>query len=447
MEQAKAIQETMLEQYGRDYRANPVLTAVGHALSKNALENVAFVQAARPQTQFRFSLELETLPVTNQKKSGRCWIFAGLNLLRERIAKKYNLEQFELSQNYTAFWDKFEKINYFLESVIDLRDRPVDDRVLTHILTTGVQDGGQWDMFVSLVEKYGVVPKAAMDETAQSSNTATMNAVLRQGLTRCAALLRRMHAEGKGLAALQAEKERMLGEFYGMLCACFGEPPRSFDFEYVDKEKHYGIVRSLTPQQFYQDYLGGDLGEYVSVIHAPTGDKPFGRTYTVDYLGNVVGGRPIRYLNVPVELLKEAVIAQLKAGETVWFGSDAGKFGDSEEGTWDDCAYDYAGAFAMDLSVSKEDGLDLRWSAMNHAMTITGVNLDEAGAPTKWKIQNSWSDDRGNKGYFVMSDSWFNRFVYQAVVRKEYLPAAQQELLGMEPVHLHPWDPMGTLAD
>lgn len=447
MKQAKAITGNMLEQHGKNFHKNPLLVAMGHALSKNPLANVAFVQSARPQTQFCFSIDLQTLPVTNQKKSGRCWIFSGLNLLRERIAKKYNLEQFELSQNYTAFWDKFEKINYFLESIIDLRDRPADDRELTHILMTGVQDGGQWDMFVSLVEKYGVVPKAAMDETVQSSETATMNAVLRQGLTRCAASLRRMHAEGKDLCALQAEKERMLDSFYGMLCACFGEPPRSFDFEYVDKDKNYGAVRGLTPQQFYREHVGADLGEYASIIHAPTADKPFGRTYTVDYLGNVVGGRPIRYLNVPMQTLKAAVIAQLQAGESVWFGSDAGKFGDSEDGIWDDNAYDYAGAFAMDLSVSKEEGLDLRWSAMNHAMTITGVNLDETGAPTKWKIQNSWSDERGIKGYFVMSDSWFDRFVYQAVVRSHYLPAAEQEQLKAEPIHLHPWDPMGTLAD
>lgn len=446
MEQARAVESGLLEQYEKSFRENPVLVAVGHALSKNPLADVAFVQAARPHTQFSFSVDLKTLPVTNQKKSGRCWIFAGLNLLRERIAKKYNLEQFELSQNYTAFWDKFEKINYFLESVIDLRERPADDRELSHILMTGVQDGGQWDMFVSLVEKYGVVPKAAMDETAQSNETATMNGVLRQGLTRCAARLRRMHAEGQSLAALQQEKERMLGEFYGMLCACFGEPPASFDFEYEDKDKKYGVVRGLTPQQFYQDYVGGDLGEYVSIIHAPTADKPFGRTYTVDYLGNVVGGRPIRYLNVPMDVLKQAVIAQMKAGESVWFGSDAGKFG-SEEGIWDDSAYDYDGAFSMDLSVSKEEGLDLRWSAMNHAMTLTGVNLDETDAPTRWKIQNSWSDERGVKGYFVGSASWFERFVYQAVVRRKYLPEQQQALLSAEPIHLHPWDPMGTLAD
>lgn len=446
MEQAKGITDSMLGQYGKLYGENPVLRAVGHALSKNLLANVAFVQAARPKTQCFFSVDLHTLPVTNQKKSGRCWIFAGLNLLRERIAQKYNLEQFELSQNYTAFWDKFEKINYLLESVIDLRGQPVDNRELTHILTTGVQDGGQWDMFVSLVEKYGVVPKSAMDETVQSSETATMNAVIRQGITRCAAKLRRMHAEGKMLPELQAEKEKMLGEFYGMLCACFGEPPQSFDFEYEDKDKKHGAIRGLTPLQFYRDYVGGGLTDYVSLIHAPTADKPFGRTYTVDYLGNVIGGQPIRYLNVPMPEFKSAVIAQLKAGESVWFGSDAGKFG-SEEGIWDDNAYDYAGAFTMDLTVTKEEGLDLRWSAMNHAMTLTGVDLDEKDSPLKWKIQNSWSDERGIKGYFVGSDSWFDRFVYQAVVHKKHLTAAQLQQLQAEPIHLHPWDPMGTLAD
>lgn len=447
IEQARAVSGEMLAGYEKKYAENRLLQVMTHALTKNSLENIAHVQSARRDTPFYFSVNLETLPVTNQKKSGRCWLFAGLNVLRERIAKQYRLEKFELSQNYTAFWDKFEKINYFLETVIELADRPIDDRVLAHVLQTGVQDGGQWDMFVSLVEKYGVVPKNAMDETYQSSDTGKMNDMIRQALTHDTAKLRRMFAQNADRAALATEKQKMLQELYGFLCACFGEPPKTFDFEYEDKDHHYGVVRGLTPVQFYRDYAGGDLDEFVSLINAPTQDKPYHHTYTVDYLGNVVGGRPILYLNVEMEALKNAAVAQLQGGEVVWFGSDVGKYGDRDEGIWDDRAYDYDGAFDIDFSASKEDGLDLRWSAMNHAMVITGVHLDEAGRPVRWKIENSWSDEHASKGYYTMSDTWFSRFVYQAVIRKKYLSRALLDELSLEPIHLHPWDPMGSLAE
>ncbi len=259
--------------------------------------------------------------------------------------------------------------------------------------------------------------------------------------------MQRQFAAGKSREELDAEKQKMLNEMYSLLCACFGVPPTVFDFEYVDREKNYVNKKNLTPNQFYKEYLGDILDDYVSITNAPTKDKPFNRTYTVDYLGNVLGGSDIEYLNLELSTFKKLILAQLTDRQVVWFGSDVGKFGDRDAGVWDDKAYDYEAAFDMSFDLTKEEGLDYRQSAMNHAMVITGVNLDEDGNPTKWKIENSWSDEKGSKGYFVMSDSWFDKYVYQAVVNKKYLDKALLELFKLEPIHLSPWDPMGSLAD
>ena len=419
---------------------------MSNVLTENDISTVASVHKAKAADQFHFSLDIKTLPVANQMASGRCWLFAGLNVLREAIAKKYDLENFELSQNYTAFWDKFEKINYILETVIELKDRPWDDRVLTWLLQTGIQDGGQWDMLVNVIEKYGVVPKSAMEETYQSSHTFRMNHLINRRLSLYASEIRKAFAEGATLEQVEARKEEMLSEMYGFLCTCFGQPVESFDFEYTDKDGNYGIVKDLTPLQFLHEQIGVDLSEYVSIINAPTFDKPFMKAYTVDHLGNVIDAQPVLYLNLPMERMKELIIRQMKDGEVVWFGSDVGYDGQRKAGVWDDQAFDFETAFGMNFTLSKEDGLQYWRSAMNHAMVITGVNLKENDEPTRWKIQNSWGDENGKKGYYLMSDSWFDHYVYQAVVRKSYLTEQEAAVLSGDLIHLNPWDPMGTLA-
>ena len=300
-------------------------------------------------------------------------------------------------------------------------------------------------MFVNLVEKYGVMPKAAMEETFQSSNTRQMNALLNTKLRQTAARLRA--AAGQGSEKLYAIRSEAMDEIYRILCMCFGEPPKTFDFEYVDKDRKYHIDRGLTAKGFYEKYVQTDLRkEFVSVVNSPTEDKPFYRMFTIDYLGNVAEGHPVEYLNIPMEELKELIIAQLKDGEIVWFGSDVGHSGERELGIWSTDCFDYDGIFSMSFSMTKEERLNNRESAMSHAMCVTGVSLDEAGRPLKWKIENSWSDAHGEKGYYIMDDGWFDNFVYQAVVRRKYLNEKQQEGLKTDPLHFYPWDPMGTLA-
>jgi len=415
------------------------------ALSKSSLEEVMFRSEDAAKMRMKFSLEIPSLPVTNQQQSGRCWLFAAANVLRERIAKQLNVENIELSQSYLAFWDKFERANYFMESILETASLPADDRTVSFILKTGVHDGGQWDMFVNIVNKYGVVPKDVFDETRQSRASKEMNFYLNRYLKICAGKLRGMVKDGADSAAIDSAKDEMLGRVYTFLCSCYGEPPRTFDFEYVDRDRVYHRKDGMTALSFRDEYVGDLLDRMVSIINAPTADKPFDRTFTVRMLGNIVGEKGVRHLNLSMEDFKAAILRQMQDGKVVWFGSDVGKWGAREQGLWDDKCFDAELVTGMDMEISKEDALDLGFSAMNHAMVLTGVNMKD-GKPERWKIENSWGDEKGFKGYYVCSDSWFDQYVYQAAVEREYLEE-KAALYDAEPIVLEPWDPMGTLAD
>ncbi len=434
----------LLAEWSKGYQNNPALQVATMALSKSEINDAATVSGKANTLRYHFSVEVPTLPVANQEKSGRCWLFAATNVLREKIAKDLNLKEFELSQSYMAFWDKFERANYFMESIIDTADLPTGDRTVSFILDTGVHDGGQWAMFANIVRKYGLVPKDAFDETCQSAATRQMNYYLNRFLKVCAVKLRKMVRDGADDQEMFSARGEMMGKVYSFLCACYGEPPKAFDFVYTDKDGGYHCDPGLTPVSFRDKYVGDLTDDMVSVIHAPTKDKPFGKTFCIRYLGNVVGESTVKHLNLEMNEIKEAVIAQLKDGQVVWFGSDVGHWGNRDRGYWDDQAFNVSLLTGLDLEISKEDALNYQFSAMNHAMVLTGVELRD-GKPVRWKIENSWGGEKGCKGYYLCSDSWFDQYVYQAAIRKKYLKDAA--LFDQEPIELDPWDPMGTLAD
>ena len=426
------------------YVKNNEQTIVRHALSKNKISDICFVSESEKNNDFKFSLEVKTLPICNQKQSGRCWIFAGCNLFREIIAKKLNLDNFELSQNYVAFYDKLEKANYALSSIMELLDREHDDRILSHLLINAVGDGGQFDMFVNLVNKYGLCPKKAMEETFQSSVTRESDLLINATIRNFAFQAQKLFKDKK-YEEIQELKNNTIEKIYNFLSSCFGLAPEKFDFEYVDRDGQYHLEKDLTPKSFVKKFLGEEVNNYQSITNSPTKDKPYYLAYTIDYLGNVVEGKKVTHLNLPMERIEELIINQLKDGQIVWFGSDVSYYGDRESGKWDDNAYDYLSAFNMDLKFDKGGMLDYYQSAMNHAMCITGVNLVD-GKPTKWKIENSWGDQRGEKGFFIMSEDFFKNFVYQAVVNKKYLNEDEKKALEKELKVFPIYDPMGTLA-
>ena len=296
-----------------------------NSVVKNGINAAAENFAAFRETRHEFSITIETGEITNQKASGRCWMFAALNVMRLEIMEKLNLETMELSQNYPLFYDKLEKSNYFLENIIETLEEPLDGRLVSYLLTDPLCDGGQWDMFANLVEKYGVVPKDAMPESAASSQTAEMDRYLTRKLREFACALREAYAKGEKVEALRARKEEMLETIYRMLCISLGTPPKEFTYETRDKDKKFIRISDITPQEFYKQYVGLDMDDYISLINAPTADKPYYKMYTVQYLGNVKGARQVKYFNLPAEELKLAAIAQLKDGKAVWFGSDVGQ--------------------------------------------------------------------------------------------------------------------------
>lgn len=427
----------MREAYLSDNKAR----VVRNALTKNDISTISRDFTALCDNPSVFSIDLKTMPVTNQMQSGRCWIFSAMNVLREMIAKKYNIKEFELSQNYIAFYDKLEKANWFMDCVIAEKDSDFNSPEMRYLLESAVGDGGQWNMLVSIVKKYGICPKTAMPETYQSSHTGNMNRILNRRLRKFACDIRKMNDE-----EMQAYRTKTTKEIYGLIASCFGLPPVSFTFEYVDKDDVHHAEYDVTPLDFYHNYLGEDLDDYVNIINGPTADKPFYKQYSVKYLGNVVNGNLISLVNLPMEDFKAAILAQLKDGYPVWFGCDCGADGDREAGLWDDQAFAYGDTFDMDLDMDKAEMLDFRQSAMNHAMVFTGVNLVN-GKPTRWKIENSWGDKVANKGYYTCSDTWFDKYMYAAAVNRKYLSEKALAALQEEAVELEPWDPFGTLAD
>ncbi|MGM0165714.1 aminopeptidase C [Enterococcus sp. AZ135] len=419
------------------------------ALQRSVVKNGIRASAENMQTHVKntpvFSIDLATGKVANQKQSGRCWMFAALNTFRHKLLTTFQLKDFELSQNYTFFWDKYEKANYFYENILNTAEQSVTSREVAFLLQTPQQDGGQWDMIVSLFQKYGVVPKSVMPESSNSSNSRDLNNYLNKLLRKHATLLRQMVAEDATQEEIQANREAMLQEVYNLLAISLGTPPAVFDFEYRDDEKKYHLDQGLTPQSFYAKYVGVDLDDYVSIINAPTEDKPFMKSYTVDMLGNVVDGKQVKYLNLKMDDFKVLAIKQLEQGESVWFGCDVGQSSTRDSGIMALDAYDVEDLFDVDLSMTKAERLDYGESLMTHAMVLTGVDLIN-GQAKKWKVENSWGEKVGEKGFFVMSDEWMDEYTYQIVVRKEFLTPEQLAAFEAEPTVLAPWDPMGALA-
>ena len=428
------------------YEANPKFAAMENAISHNGLLASLEKRSAAVENTPIFSLDLTKDKVSDQKASGRCWMFAALNTFRHKMIAGFQLEDFELSQAHTFFWDKYEKSNWFLEQVIATADQELTSRKVKFLLDTPQQDGGQWDMVVALFEKYGVVPKSVYPESISSSNSRELNQILNKLLRQDAQILRELRQKGAESSELQAKKEELLQEVFNFLAMNLGLPPRQFDFSYRDKDNHFHSESGLTPLTFYQKYVDLKLADYVSIINAPTADKPYGRSYTVEMLGNVVGSKPVRYLNVEMDRLKELAITQMKAGETVWFGSDVAQSSNRKAGIMAEGMHDFTASMDIRLTQDKAGRLDYSESLMTHAMVLTGVDLDENGKAKKWKVENSWGEKVGNKGYFVASDAWMNEYTYQIVVRKEFLTAAELAAYEAEPLVLAPWDPMGALA-
>jgi bleomycin hydrolase len=432
-----------LELLRKDFAGSPAYRLMQNAVTRVAVDDVAIDREIINSTDHSLSTVLDDWKVTNQERSGRCWLFAGLNLLRVGAMAKLGVKDFEFSQNYMMFWDKIERANYFLEAVIETAGRDVDDRTVAYLLSEVASDGGQWNMFVAIVAKHGLVPKSVMPETHSSSGTGRMNSVLRSLLRQGARSVRAAAARGE--AAARAEKAEVLRVVYRVLCIHLGTPPDRFDWQWTDKDRAFHRDGVLTPQEFAAKYVDLPLDDYVCLVHDPRSSSPEGKTFTVQYLGNVLGAPPVTYLNVSMPVMKSIASRALQGGEPVWFGCDVGKMMSNEYAVWDARLYDLDAVYDTDFTLDKADRLYYHETQMTHAMLFTGVDVLD-GVPRRWRVENSWGADRGKDGFYTMNDSWFDEYVFEIAARRDAVPAALRQALGSEPIVLPAWDPMGALA-
>jgi bleomycin hydrolase len=432
-----------LELLRKDFGASPAYRLMQNAVTRVAVDDVAIDREILNSTEHSMSTLLDDWKVTNQERSGRCWLFAGLNLLRAGAMKKMGFKDFEFSQNYMMFWDKIERANYFLEAIIETAGLDVDDRTVAYLLSEVASDGGQWNMFVAIVDKHGLVPKSVMPETQSSSSTGRMNSVLCSLLRQGARSVRAAAARGE--TAARAEKADVLKVIYRVLCIHLGTPPDRFDWQWTDKDRGFHRDGVLTPREFAAKYVDLPLDDYVCLVHDPRSSSPQGRTFTVQYLGNVLGAPPVTYLNVSVPVMKDIASRALQGGEPVWFGCDVGKMMSNDYAVWDARLYDLGSVYDTDFTLGKADRLLYHETQMTHAMLFTGVDVLD-GATRRWRVENSWGTDRGKDGFYTMNDSWFDEYVFEIAARRDAIPAGLREALGTEPIVLPAWDPMGALA-
>jgi len=430
------------------------------ALSSNPANAVlASRSAVIADTQnFNIKIPIEGAPITNQAQSGRCWLFASTNVFRVAVMKKYKLSEFQLSQAYLFYWDKIEKANYFLESILDTVGEDIDSRLMQTLLAAPVNDGGQWDMVVNLVQKYGIVPQSLYPDSYNAAASSTMDRLITTKLREDAIRLRSLVASTSSPEALKSaiaiEKAKMLREIHLILTLMLGPPPapdKAFTWEFYDRDNVFQTV-TMRPTAFAKELsnsrtvraLGGtDVHRLFSLVNDPR--NPYNRLLSVKRLGNVYEGRPVTYVNVDMTTMKNACIEMLKRGFPIFFGSDVGKFSDSTKGIMDTKLFDYELGFNIKLGLKKSERLQTGESQMTHAMVLTAVHVVD-GKPVRWRVENSWGERAGEKGYFVMSDAWMDEFVYQAVVDPSVVSATVRKVLEQKPKMLELWDPMGALA-
>jgi bleomycin hydrolase len=433
-----ALTPEVLKELRASFTLDAQTRALMNAITNNDLKSLALNRELYNKSDDVFNYKVDAKGITDQAMSGRCWLFAGLNIMRPAVMKKYNLSEFEFSQTYLFFWDKLEKANLFLEAVIETRDRDLDDRELQVLTKDPIPDGGWWSFVVALIDKYGAVPKEVMAETNNTKNTGMMNVLLARLLRHDAVELRAMAAKGAKVSALEARRVEMLKDVYRVLVFSFGLPPDTFVWRYEDKDDK-AHEATYTPLAFYKDVAGVNLGDYVAIFDHP--GKPYNKHYLLKYDRNLADAPDMDFVNMSIRDVKGFVLKALYAGEPVWFAADAGAENDKKDGIFALGMYDFHSLLGVNMDLSKKDRILYFDSSPNHAMVFVGADT-LAGKPLKWRVENSWGTDVGDKGYWTMYDDWFDQYVYGVIVNKSYLPESVLAILSMKPETLPAWDPM-----
>lgn len=434
------IDAAMLGRLKASFRPTGAQRALRNAMNAADIDKLALNTENLNNLDTSFSNRVESKGITNQKQSGRCWLFTGLNVLRSQIMAKQDLKELELSQNYNFFFDQLEKSNLFLQGIIDTADKPMDDKTVDWLFSHPLSDGGQFTGLSDNLTKYGIVPSSVMVETYSSNNTTKLNRLISLKLREYGLKLRDMKKKGANANKLASAKEEMLQTVYRMLAMTLGEPPTEFTWTRRNKKGEVVSTKTYTPQSFYREMAGNDLRDgYVMLMNDPS--RPYHKLYEIDYDRHVYDGSNWTYINLPVEEIKAMAIESIKDSTMMYFSCDVGKFLDRDRGMLDVDNYSYGDLFDTDFPMDKSDRIRTHASASSHAMTLMAVDLDEKGQPRKWMVENSWGPG-ANDGHLIMTDKWFDEYMFRLVVDKKYVPAKTLEILKQTPTKLPAWDPL-----
>lgn len=435
----QGISQEMLESFRATYNKNVSNKAIRNAIAANSIDVLAVNAENKNNFDDHFSHRVESKGITNQKQSGRCWLFTGLNVLRSQMMAEHDLPELKLSQSYNFFYDQLEKSNLFLQGMIDNASKPLDDKMVQWLLKNPLSDGGQFTGVADLVTKYGVVPAEVMTESFSAENTTRLNNLLSLKLREDGLELRKL-AGKVSEKELYERKQEMLNEIYRMLALSIGEPPTKFTWTRRDKDDNAVDTREYTPQEFYRTYAGNDLqNNYVMLMNDPS--RPFFEVYEIDYDRHTYDGQNWTYINLPIEEIKKVAIESIKDSTMMYFSCDVGKYLDKSRGLLDPDNYDYESLMGVTFGMDKADRVKTFASASSHAMTLMAVDLDDNGQPKKWMVENSWGDGP-NEGHLIMTDRWFDEYMFRLVADKKYVEESILELLKRKPVKLPAWDPM-----
>lgn len=433
--QQGGITQDMLNQIKSSYKHTPADKAIYNAMAETSIAVLAKNHENLANFDTNFTNKVVSHGITDQQQSGRCWLFTGLNVLRAQMMAKYGLDEMEFSQNYCFFYDQLEKANLFLLGIIDTREKPMDDKMVEWLFRNPISDGGQFTGISDVIGKYGVVPSSVMPETYSSENTSQIARLVGLKLREFGLQLRDEAAKGVKVSALEAKKTEMLSTVYRMLALAFGEPVERFTWTMNGETKEY------TPQSFYQEYLGNDLtNNYVMLMNDPS--REYYKCYEIDFDRHVYDGKNWTYVNLPVEDIKAMAIESIKDSTMMYFSCDVAKFLDSKRGTLDLKNFDYESLMGTTFGMNKKQRVQTFASGSSHAMTLMAVDLDKDGKPKKWMVENSWGAEAGYKGHLIMTDEWFDEYMFRLVVEKKYVPEKVLNILKQKPIRLPAWDPM-----